>query len=180
MCYVFLANGFEEAEALVPVDLLRRAGVQVATVGVTGREVNGAHGICVRADLLPEEYAPEGCEGILLPGGMPGTKNLAASDSVRNAVQRCVDAGALLCAICAAPSVPGEMGLLKGKKAVCYPGFESKLLGAQVSSDVSVRDGNVITARGAGCVFSFSHKIIAALRGVETADRVIKEIICTL
>ena len=176
MFYIFLADGFEEAEALVPLDLLRRAGVDVFTVGITGAVVQSSKRVRVFADLQPEETDLARCEGIFLPGGMPGTENLYASPFVQQAVRSCAEHGGLLCAICAAPSVPGRMGLLKGKKAVCYPGFEEKLLGAVPCGDAVVQDGRLITAKGAGCVFPFSHCIITALKDRKTADRVIGEI----
>ena len=174
--YVFLANGFEEIEALAPVDLLRRAGIPVKTVGVGAQTVIGSKGITVQTDMTTYELDLGDCEGILLPGGMPGTENLFASEVVRNAVCYCVSHERLLCSICAAPSIPGRMGLLDGKTAVCFPGWEDKLCGAKIGADPVVRDGNVITARGAGTAFAFSHQIISALRNREVADRVIAEI----
>ncbi len=176
MFYVFLADGFEEAEALVPLDLLRRAGVDVYTVGITGPVVCSSKKIKVFADLTPEEISFDQCEGVMLPGGMPGTENLYRSSFVQDAVSACVSQKKLLCAICAAPSVPGRMGLLRGKRAVCFPGFETKLTGAVVCDEPVVKDGMIITAKGAGCVFPFSHCIISALRDKNTADRIIKEI----
>ncbi len=176
MFYVFLADGFEEIEALAPVDLLRRAGVNVKTVGISGETVLGSKGISVRADILPADVDLNHCDGIMLPGGMPGTENLYDSDFVQKAVRYCAANDILLCAICAAPSVPGRMGLLKNKKAVCYPGFESKLLGAIPCDASVVRDGSIITAKGAGCAFAFSHQIISALLDQATADRVIEQI----
>lgn len=176
MFYVFLANGFEETEALVPLDLLRRGGVDARTVGVSGNVITGSKGVRVEADLELSEIDLSSCDGILLPGGMPGTENLFRSGEVCDAVRFCAENGKLVCSICAAPSVPGRLGLLKGKKAVCFPGFESELLGAEVGSAAVVRDGTFITARGAGCVFPFSHTIISALKDKQTADRVIAEI----
>lgn len=176
MFYVLLANGFEETEALVPVDLLRRAGVAVKTVGISGKTVIGSKNIIVQADILPEEMDLNICKGIMLPGGMPGTENLYDSDIVRQAVQYCVSQDLLLCSICAAPTIPGRMGLLKDKKAICFPGCESKLDGACLTDAPVVQDGIMITAKGAGCVFAFSHKIISALLDHDTADRVIAQI----
>lgn len=174
--YVMLADGFEETEAIVPLDLLRRAGVDAKTVGVTGQVVTGSHGICVRADLLPEQADPVGCEGVFLPGGMPGMENLFASGYVCDAVRVCAEAGVPVAAICAAPSVLGRLGLLQGKEAVCYPGFERELIGRVPSTRFVCTDGNVITAQGAGCVFPFSHALITALKDGEAADRVMRDI----
>ena len=176
MFYVFLANGFEEIEALTPVDLLRRAGVDVKTVGINGTTVIGSKGIAVQADVSPAEVELNDCQGILLPGGLPGTENLYADDFVQNAVRFAVEHKKLLCSICAAPSIPGRMGLLRGRKAVCFPGWEDKLTDAILCDAPVVQDDNVITARGAGCSFAFSRKIIEALCGAQTADRIIAQI----
>lgn len=176
MFYVMLADGFEEAEAIVPLDLLRRAGVDARTVGVTGPTVTSSKGVCVRADLTPEQADPAGCEGIFLPGGMPGMENLYASSYVCGAAETCAAAGVPVAAICAAPSVLGRLGLLQGREAVCYPGFEKELRGRVPSEAFVCTDGNVITGQGAGCVFPFSRALITALRGKETAERVLDEI----
>ena len=173
MFYVFLADGFEETEALVPLDLLRRAGVRVLTVGVTGETVTGSHAITVRADVSPDEIDLSDCDGVFLPGGMPGTENLYASEAVRDAVLFCAENGKLLCAICAAPIVFGRMGLLEGKRAVCFPGFEPELKGRLDCSDSVAVDGMLITAKGAGCVFPFSKAIITSLVSGEAACKVI-------
>lgn len=176
MFYIFLADGFEEIEALVPLDLLRRAGVEVKTVGILRRNVYGSKLVPVSADILSKDVDLAGCSGVMLPGGMPGTEYLYESEFVQKAVRFCMEENRLLCCICAAPSVPGRMGLLKGRKAVCFPGFEEKLLGATVADAPVVQDGNLITAKGAGCVFPFAHKIISALADRETADCVISQI----
>ncbi|MGN1105796.1 MAG: DJ-1 family glyoxalase III, partial [Huintestinicola sp.] len=155
MIYVFLAQGFEETEAITPIDMLRRCGKEVITVGVTGKVVAGSHNIPVVCDITIDETVTEGLEMIVLPGGMPGTKNLAANARVAELIRYCFDRSILIGAICAAPSVLGEMGLLDGKKAVCYPGFEDALKGAEVLTVPAVRDGNIITARGAGAALEF-------------------------
>lgn len=173
MMYLFLADGFEEIEALTPLDLLRRAGIEAATVGIGGKSVTGAHGITVKADLTEQEYrAGEGdMTGVILPGGMPGTNNLAASDTVTHALLAAVRDNKLVCAICAAPSVPGRMGLLRGRRAVCFPGFETFLEGA-IRSDARVEhDGNFITSVGMGAATEFGLAIVAALRGKQTAEK---------
>ncbi len=173
MVYVFLADGFEEAEALVTVDILRRAGIKVTLVGVNKREVVGSHGIKVMADIKTGEYAPIDLEGVILPGGMPGTTNLMANKTVCGAAKSAFAAGKLTAAICAAPSVLGHLGILKGKRATCYPGFEDELLGAKVIKAPAVVDGNVITAKGAGAVFEFGFAIVDFLTG---SDKVSKEL----
>ncbi len=175
MVYLFLAEGFEEVEALTPVDYLRRAGISVTTVGVGGQFITGAHGITVKADVTEADVCAE-CDPIdmvVLPGGMPGTLNLAASETVCAFIKKAVEKNAFVAAICAAPSILGEMGLLEGKEAICYPGFEEKLLGATVSKSTAVRDGNIITAKAAGCADLFAAELIAALKGKEFADKVL-------
>lgn len=172
MVYLFLANGFEEVEALTPVDYLRRAGVAVTTVGVGGKNIVGAHGIGVTADICDTEAVPEDIEMIVLPGGMPGTTNLDASDVVHLFIDRAAETGAHLAAICAAPSVYGKMGLLTGKKAVCYPGFEKYLDGAEIADCGVVTDGNVTTARAAGSAADFAFELIRVLRGKEASAKI--------
>ena len=130
MVYMFLATGFEEVEALAPLDLLRRAGVEIKTVGVGSKTIVGSHSIPVVTDMTDSEYCDESPEMIILPGGMPGTLNLDASETVHKAIKTAVANDAYVCAICAAPMILGKLGLLKGKNAVCYPGFEKDLEGA--------------------------------------------------
>ncbi len=170
MIYVFLADGFEEIEALAPVDLLRRAGVAVQTVGITGKTVTGSHNISVTADILPEEVVlNEAVQAVVLPGGMPGAKNLDADETVSRAIAFAAEKGKLLCAICAAPFLLGKRGLLQGKTAICFPGFEADLTGAEISEQSVCRDGNIITAKGMGVATEFGLKIVEALSDEETA-----------
>lgn len=176
MVYMFLADGFEETEALVTLDMIRRAGICISTVGVGTVTPEGAHGIKVFADMSEKDFSLDECSGIILPGGMPGTENLYSSEIVRSAVTYCFDKGLITAAICAAPIVFGRIGFLSGKKAVCYPGFENELEGAVICSCECVADGTVITAKGAGCAFEFSHQIISQLKNEAAADKVIAEI----
>ena len=176
MIYMFLADGFEETEALVTLDMLRRAGFNVKTVGIDSDELTGTHGIIVKSDIQTDKLCFSEMEAIILPGGMPGTENLFSSKDVNAAVDYCIEKGLAVAAICAAPVILGRRGLLQGKKAVCYPGFERELVGADVSGGLCITDGNIITAKGAGCVFEFSHAIITLLSEKKTADRVIAEI----
>lgn len=178
MVYVFLANGFEETEALVTVDLLRRAGLEVETVGIGGKTVCGSHGIAVAADVADRDFVAKDVEAIVLPGGMPGTRHLEASALVQDMLRLAVKKNSFIAAICAAPSVLGHAGLLSGKRATCYPGFESALAGATVVDEPAVRDGNIITGKGAGAVFDFSFAIIRALCGEEQAITVKEAIQC--
>ena len=174
MIYVFLADGFEEIEALAPVDFLRRLSLDVKTVAVKGSTATGAHGIKVFADITPAEIEPDLIEAVVLPGGMPGSTNLFESADVKKAVMLAAEKGALVCAICAAPFVLGRWGLLKGKNATCFPGFEDELTGAAVLDKGVVKDGNIITARGAGVAWQFGAAIGACFKGEAAADEVLR------
>ena len=174
MVYVFLAEGFEEMEALAPIDLLRRVGVEVTTVGVGGKLIKGAHGVGFTADSDGEGLDFSDVDCVVLPGGMPGTTNLDASPMVEACLMKAVEKNALIAAICAAPSVLGHKGLLKGKKATCFPGFEEDLLGALHTGAPVEKDGNIITARGAGVALDFALALVAELKG-ETAAKELRE-----
>ena len=173
MLYLFLAPGFEEIEALVPLDCIRRAGMDILTVGIGDNAVSGTHGIKVKTDISIDEIDLTTLEGILLPGGMPGTENLYADPALREIVLFCAQNEKLIASICAAPSIPGRLGLLKGKRAVCFPGFEDQLAERLPSEKAVETDGCYITAKGAGCAFLFAHAIITYFKGKETADRVL-------
>lgn len=178
MVYVFLADGFEIIEALSPVDMMRRAGIEVKTVGVTGAVVESSCNVKVTADILPEDVDIDSAQAVVIPGGMPGVTNLEKSDFVKNSVLKAAENNKLVCAICAGPSLLGKLGLLNGKKAIAYPGFEQYLEGAEISSDYVVKDGNFITARGAGVSVDFGLEIVAALKGREASDKVRTSIQC--
>ena len=177
MVYLFLANGFEEIEALCPLDLLRRAGVEVTTVGVGSDTVMGSHGIPVIADIPEGMFADSNPEMIILPGGMPGSKNLDESRVVDMALTAASRKGALIAAICAAPMVLGHRGLLQGKEAICFPGFEKELTGATISKKRVVRDGNIITAAGMGVALEFGLELVAALKGRDVAETLRKTVL---
>lgn len=179
MFYCFLADGFEETEALAPVDILRRAGIAVVTVGVGGELIRGSHNIYVKADVRADDLDLSGdVEGVILPGGMPGVKNLDASAAVHAAIEYCDQRELFICAICAAPSVIGRMGLLEGKRATCFPGFEEALLGAKVTGEKVVVDDNFITAKGAGCALDFGFAIVGEVCGIEKASSVAAAMQC--
>lgn len=174
MLFLLLAEGFEEVEAIATLDVLRRAGVEVMTAGVTGKTVTGSHGIAVEADITVGDIVPgPALDGVILPGGMPGTKNLEASDDVKDLLRFCADHDRLLAAICAAPSVLGHEGLLTGKKATCFPGWEPELTGAVCTGDPVTEDGNIITGKGAGAAHLFGAAIAARFAGTETAHNVL-------
>lgn len=173
MIYMCLADGFEEVEALAPLDLLRRAGADIKTVGIGGRTATGSHGIAVYCDLTDKEADPEAPDMLILPGGMPGTMNLDASPFVDKAIHAVKEKGGRLAAICAAPLVLGRRGILNGKGAVCYPGFEKELKGANISEIAGVvTDGNVTTAKGMGVAFEFGIELVRLLYGEEKADEI--------
>ncbi len=173
MVYCFLADGFEEVEAIAPVDMLRRAGVEVKTVGVTGDVINGRHGIRVIPDIdIKDIILDDNLEAVILPGGLPGATNLENSAYVQNAIDFAHAKGKYICAICAAPQILGHKCLLKGKQAIAYPGFEKELEGAIISEDYVVLDGNIITAKGAGVATEFGLKIVGALKGEALAEEI--------
>lgn len=167
MVYVFLAEGFEEIEALATVDVIRRAGIDCMTVGVTGKCVTGSHDITVESDIAISDIELAKMSAVVLPGGMPGTINLENCKAVIDAVQYAYDNNMLVAAICAAPSILGHLGFLNGKKATCYDGFETELIGADFIPNGVCVDGNIITACGAGVAIDFGLEIVAYL----TADR---------
>ena len=180
MVYVFLAEGFEEVEALTPVDCLRRAGVEVKTAGVGGKVINGAHGIPVQCDITAGEIVLDSAlQMIVLPGGMPGTKNLEADADVQRAIAYCAENGIYIGAICAAPSILGHLGLLNGKTAVCYPGFEPALTGAKIGNAPAVKDGKFITAKGPGAALHFGLSLVAALTDHAAAQKLAAGMIFT-
>ena len=176
---IFLADGFEEIEALAVVDLLRRGSVETAMVSIMDSlTVTGRSGITVKADVMWEAADPADTDAFILPGGMPGTTHLMNHAGLRKLLADAAVEGRLVTAICAAPTVLADIGLLKGKKACCYPGLEEKLAGAETSCEEEViRDGNIITSRGAGTAIPFGLAIIAALLGEEKADEIKKSIV---
>jgi len=178
MVFVHFAEGFEEIEAVSVVDVLRRGGIETATVSVTGsKTVCGSHGIAVLADMLFEEADYGKCEMIVLPGGMPGTENLMTHEGLKAEIMSFAGEGKYLAAICAAPTVLGKLGVLKGKKATVFPGMEENLIGAEVSENRVVIDGNIITSRGAGTAVEFSLALVGLIKGKEEAENVGKRMV---
>ena len=177
MVYVFLANGFELVEAMTPVDMLRRGGKKTVTISITDSYyVTSSNNVTVKADKLLSELDSSVPEAVILPGGMPGASNLRECKAVCDITVNAEKNGALIGAICAAPYVLGELGLLNNKEAICYPGFEDKLIGAKISDKRVVRDGNTVTAAGMGVALEFSYVITAALCGEGKADDVMSSI----
>lgn len=177
MVYILLAPGFEEMEALVPADLLRRAGIEVSLVSLEGEFVPGGRNITVKADCALSDVKLENMEAVMLPGGGVGVANLGADPRVEELVKRAAEQGKLCSAICAAPSLLSKYGLLAGKKAVCYPTWADKIAGADYHSGEKLAvDGNIVTGQAAGASFEFGLKLIEVLRDAETARRIRKEI----
>ncbi|MBR2988908.1 MAG: DJ-1/PfpI family protein [Clostridia bacterium] len=178
MIAVLFANGFEEIEALTPVDILRRAGFKVVSVGVSDKVATGSHGIAYTTDVTTDEFDfSEKIECLILPGGMPGSSNLDASPFTDKIIEKTLNDGGRISAICAAPFVLGKRGLLRNKRACCYPGFEKFLLGANVCYDGVVTDGQFTTARGMGVALDFALELLARLTDDETAEKMAKSII---
>lgn len=179
MVYIFLANGFEEIEALTTVDLLRRAKIDVQTVGIGSKEIIGTHQITVLADIEDKDIIiDENIDAIILPGGMPGTLNLEKSSVVKSCIAYCNNNNKYIAAICAAPSILGHNNILKNKNAICFPGFEDELFGANIVDDYVCVDGNIITAKGAGVAIDFSLKIIELILNKETSNKIRASIQC--
>ncbi|HEX3037812.1 MAG TPA: DJ-1 family glyoxalase III [Oscillospiraceae bacterium] len=171
MVALFLANGFEEIEALATADILRRAGYDLVTVGVGSRQITGTHHIAVTADIADNQLVTENLDLVILPGGMPGAQNLENSPFVQSAVHYCLEHHKYVAAICAAPFILGHLGALQGRNAVCYPGYEKDLLGAKISTESVCVDDNIITAKGAGVTIPFALKIVETLSGASAANK---------
>lgn len=176
--FEFLATGFEETEALAPADMLKRVGVEVVMVSITGkREVTSSHGVTILADALFEETDCTNGDMMILPGGMPGTRNLDAFEPLDAVISHYLSNGKFLAAICAGPMVYGRRGLLEGGEACCYPGFEEELQGATVKTDNVVVSGQFITARGAGVSIEFGLKLVEVLLGRDTAEKLANQVV---
>ncbi len=173
MVCIMLGEGFEEAEALITADLLRRAGVEVALTSLTGQEVTSSHGITVKADKTLAEIDVEGLEMLILPGGLGGVESIEMDLFATALIQKVYDKGIYLAAICAAPTILAGMGLLDRRRAVCYPGMEDQMYSAVVRKETPVVvDGRMITGEAAGSVFEFALKLVEVLKGGEAARRV--------
>ena len=169
---LFLTTGFEEAEALVTADVLRRGGVAVTTASLTDEAfVTGSHDISVRADAFFEDIENAAFDAVILPGG-PGANRYMEHDRLPAYIEKAAGENVLLAAICAAPSVLGGLGLLNGKRATCFPGYEDKLTGAVVTGAAAEEDGRVITGKSAGCVFDFALRVLKYLHGAETSQKI--------
>lgn len=170
MIYLFLADGFEEIEALVPIDILKRANIDIKTVGIGKSAITGTHNISINCDTTDSDLYLNDLQGIILPGGMPGALNLEKNKTVQQVIDYCYENRLLISAICAAPQILGHKGLLNGKNATCFPGFEKELIGANFINQKVVSDGNFITACGAGAAFEFGFEILKYLTNESIAE----------
>ena len=177
MIYMLLGTGFEETEAIAPLDLLRRAGLNVMTVGVNGKIVYGSHNIGIEADIELHEMDLTDLEMIILPGGLGGVASIRACDAAMEAVRFAWENGKYTAAICAGPTVLADLGIVDGKNATCYPGCEENMGSAKMVEAAAVTDGKLITGTSAGCAIPFGLALIAALKGQEEADRIAKQIV---
>ena len=178
MVYMLLGTGFEETEAIAPLDLLRRAGVQVLTVGINGKMIYGGHGIGIEADILLEEMDLTQLEMIILPGGLGGVASVRASQPAMDALRFAWENGKFVAAICAGPTVLADLGITDGKNATCYPGCESGMGNANILPEAAcVQDGKLITGTSAGCAVKFGLALIEALKGIATAQAIEQQIV---
>lgn len=178
MVYVLLGTGFEEMEALAPVDLLRRAGIDVLTVGINGKIAYGGHNVGFEADITLEELDLTNLEMIVLPGGLGGVASIKASQAAMDAVRFAWENNKFVAAICAAPTILAQLHITDGKLATCYPGCEAQMGNARILPDAAcVREDNVITGTSAGCATAFALELISALKGQEAADAIAAQIV---
>ncbi len=171
MLLMFFADGFEEVEAIATLDVIRRANIEIRSVGIGAKEITGSHGITVICDMTDSEVKEFNIDGVILPGGMPGTLNLLENKLVNDAIDYCAAEKKLICAICAAPLILGRKGLLEGKEAICFPGFEEELIGATVSEKFVCTSGNIITAKGMGSAINFGLAITEYFTDKDTAEK---------
>ena len=177
MVYMFLGTGYEETEAIAPLDLLRRAGVEVKTVGLNGPVITGSHGIAVTADMVIDDLDISDAQMVILPGGLGGVASIRACEEAMNAVRTAWEQDKFCAAICAGPTVLADLGITEGKKATCYPGCEGGMGNAVMVNAAAVRDGKLITGTSAGCAVPFGLALIEALKGSEEAERIAKQIV---
>ncbi len=177
MVYMFLGTGFEETEAIAPLDLLRRAGIEVKTVGLIGPVITGSHGIPVVADMEIGQLDISDAEMVILPGGLGGVASIRSCAKAMEAVKQVWEAGKFTAAICAGPTVLADLGIVDGRNATCYPGCEEGMGKAHMVAEAAVRDGKLITGTSAGCAVAFGLKLIEALKGEAEANRIADQIV---
>lgn len=180
MLYIFFADGFEEVEAIATMDVLRRAGIETVSVGIGSKTITGAHNIPVICDTTADKIEfNNSVDGIILPGGMPGTTNLMNSFIVNDFIDLCYKNGKIICAICAAPMILGRKGLLNNREAVCFPGFEDELKGAVISEKFVCNSNGIITAKGMGSAVNFGLEIISEIKGKEISEKIKSTLQCS-
>ena len=178
MIYMLLGTGFEETDAIAPLDLLRRAGLEVQTVGLNDKTVYGSHGIGIETDIEIGQMDLTSAEMVIIPGGLGGVASLRSCQGALDALTFAWENGKFVAAICAGPTVLADLGITDGRKATCYPGCEDGMGSAQVAENAAcVRDGNLITGTSAGCAVAFGLELVAALKGQETADAIARQIV---
>ena len=177
MVYVLLGTGFEETEAITPIDLMRRAGIPVQTVGLNGKVIFGGHGIGVEADISPEQMDLTALDMIVLPGGLGGVRSIRESKPAMDAIRFAHENDKFVAAICAGPTILAELGITDGKNAVCYPGCEAEMGSAHMVTAPCVRSGKVITGTSAGCAVAFGLGLVEALKGREESARIAQQIV---
>ena len=177
MVYMLLGTGFEETEAIAPLDLLRRANIEVKTVGLNGPVITGSHGIPVMADMEIGDLDVSDAEMIVLPGGLGGVASIRACGKAMEAIRQVYEAGKFTAAICAGPTVLADLGIVDGRNATCYPGCEEGMGKANMVAEAAVRDGRLITGTSAGCAVPFGLKLIEALKGEDEARRIADQIV---
>ncbi len=178
MIYLFLAEGFEEIEALATVDIIRRAELDLTTVGIGSKVIEGSHGIRVEADIMMKDISTDDMDMVILPGGIPGTLNLEADPILKTVIDYCVRNDKYICAICAAPSILGHMNLIEGKNITCYPGFDTQLNGANYTAEDVTVDGKFITGKGAGVAIDFALKIVEVFDSKQKAEKLFAAMQC--
>ena len=177
MVYVLLGTGFEETEAIAPVDLLRRAGIEVQTVGLNGKIIYGSHRIGIEADITIDQLDLTALDMLMLPGGLGGVTSILGCEKALETIRYAYENKKWLAAICAAPTILAGLGILQGKTAVCYPGCEEEMPGVAISHKAAVRDGHIITGTSAGCAVPFGLALIEALKGNAEAERIARQIV---
>ena len=177
MIYMLLGTGFEETEAIAPLDLLRRAGLKVLTVGLNGKTIYGSHGIGVEADITIDQLDLTDLEMVILPGGLGGVASIRGCEQAMEAIRFAYENDKYTAAICAGPTILAQLGIVSGKQATCYPGCESQMGSAIMVNAAAVTDGKVITGTSAGCAVPFGLALIAALKGQEAAEAIANQIV---
>lgn len=179
MVYILLGKGFEEIEAVAPLDILRRGGIEAAFAGIGGKTVEGAHGISVNCDIAVEDIKPENIDMLVVPGGLGGVESIMASQTAMELIKNAGEKGLALAAICAGPTVLHKLGLMNGVKAVCYPGMEEEMPGGEFGNSPACVDGKIITGRGPGAALEFGFELLRYFKGSDVVNELRKSMVCS-